>query len=78
MAILDSTSEAPVTFEQITERDFALAAFIMGSLVQAQVIQIGMFDSDAISDFQCGIRIVAACLKGLKRDDDRNPLPFEW
>lgn len=71
----NKTSEA--TSKKITKSDYALATFIMGCLVNEQVVP---FDnsSDAWSDLQCGIQIVAACLQNYDKDMDGYHLPFEW
>ncbi len=78
MAILESTSPVAQEVRNITSRDYALAAFIMGSLIQAGVVELRMLDSDGISDLQVGIRIIAACLVETHTEDDKYNLPFRW
>lgn len=78
MPILNQTPNVPQEIAEITDRHYALAAFIMGCLIQAGVVQINKFDNDEWSDLQCGIRIVAACVKDFDQEDGRYKLPFQW
>lgn len=78
MAILESTENVNAPLATVTSKEYALAAFIIGCLIQEQVIQINELGSDEVSDLQCGIRIVAACLKNYDKGAGRYNLPFEW
>jgi hypothetical protein len=57
---------------------YALAAFVMGCLIQEQVVELSSNESDAMSDLQAGIRIIAACLKDYTIPEDHPKLPFDW
>lgn len=78
MAIITQWAKDSETAETPSKTAYQLAAFIMGSLIAEQVIQFKGNDSDSASDLDCGIRVIAACLKDTLPPDIPVQLPFRW
>lgn len=60
------------------QRAYAIATFVFGCLCEEEVLHFNPNNSDDMSDMQCGIRIIANCIKNYI-DTDVNPgVPFDW
>lgn len=64
-------------FEENTKTAKRLAFFIMGCLIQEQVVPIGKH-GDLMSDIEVGVGIITECLRGNLLEDDLPQLPFDW
>ncbi len=71
---IDKNAEAT---PKIPQENYAIATFIMGCLVNEQVVRMDN-SSGSWSDIQVGIQIIAACLQKYDRDCDRYLMPFQW
>lgn len=65
-------------YEQNHRTAKRLAFFIMGCLVQEQVVQLGKTHGDVMSDFEVGLSLITECLCGNLIEDDLPQLPFDW
>lgn len=61
----------------ISDRHFAHAGFVVGCLVQQQIIQPQPND-EGLTQFMDAILIVARCLDMLPANGDWPKLPFDW
>lgn len=64
-----------------TDRATQLAAFIVGALVQQQVIPVDFDNSNSVDAYLSAIRIVAGALRSmgaLPLHEDMLLLPFDW
>lgn len=71
------TDEVKAALEE-HENAKRLAFFIMGCLVQQQVVELGKCHSDVMSDFEIGLSIITECLRGNLIEGDLPHLPFDW
>lgn len=59
-------------------REYKLACFIMGCLIQEEVVSTSDHNDLGSSDMAIGIQIIAACLEGNLDPEGFPDLPFEW
>lgn len=82
--IPDETPVNPITARakardlRTQQRAYALATFIFGCLCEEEVLHFDPNNSDDMSDMQCGIRIIARCIKNYIDTDASPGVPFEW
>lgn len=56
----------------------ALAGFIVGALIGANIIPYDVRNEDAGDELDKAIRIVISCLRTMVDIDDYPDLPFDW